>query len=244
MGRYEDSDRTIQFEVRSIATLISYTPAAPVPRGTNVVIVFTYTVNDPASGQHNNGITGVTSIAGSLLDSVLLTGTDYTLDDDGGGQYTLTILYSSGKISNIKATYSLDLYVLSPDPQHDDASQNIGFAVRRVRMAISYEAVGSTGWGLDVVINFEYIVDDSASGEDGNGLPGVISIAGSLLDGVALNPGEYTLLDNGLGQYTLTILFASGKISAVTLYSLALHVVSPDAYHEDADQTIGFRIRN
>ncbi len=244
MGRYEDSDRTIQFEVRSIATLISYTPAAPVPRGTDVVIVFTYTVNDPASGQHNNGITGVTSIAGSRLDGVLLTGPDYTLSDDGGGQYTLTILYSSGKINTIKATYSLDLNVVSPDPQHNDASQNIGFEVRRVRMAISYEAVGSTGWGLDVVINFEYIVDDSASGEDGDGLPGVTSIAGSLLDGGALNPSDYNLVDNGLGQYTLTILYSSGKISAVKLYSLDLHVVSPDAYHEDADQTIGFRIRN
>jgi len=242
-ANYDYADRSGQFDVRSIVTLVSYTPTPPVPRGTDVVIVINYKVNDPASSQHGTGITGVTSIAGSQLDGAPLNPGDYTLVDNGGGQYTLTILFSSGRISSI-ATYSLDLYVNSPDTQHDDASVNIGFDIRAIRTAITYEAVGSTAWGLDVVIVFYYIVDDSASGEDGNGITGVTSIAGTLLDGGALDPGDYSLVDNGGGQYTLTLLYSSGEISTVKIYSLALHVVAPDAYHQDADQTIGFRIRN
>jgi hypothetical protein len=240
---YDNAERSGQFDVRSIVTLVSYTPSPPVPRGTDVVIVFNYRVNDPASSQHGTGITGVTSLAGSLLDGGALNPGDYTLVENGGGQYTLTILFSSGRISSIKA-YSLDLYVNSPDTQHDDATVNIGFEIRTIRTAITYDPVGSTAWSLDVVIVFNYIVDDSASGEDGNGITGVTSIAGTLLDGVALDPGDYTLVDNGGGQYTLTLLYSSGKISTVKIYSLALHVVSPDAFHQDADQTIGFRIRN
>ncbi|MFX0078885.1 MAG: hypothetical protein ACFE8O_06540, partial [Candidatus Hermodarchaeota archaeon] len=242
-SNYDDADRSGQFDVRSIVTLVSYTPSPPVPRGTDVVIVFNYRVNDPASSQHGTGITVVTSLAGSLLDGGALNLGDYILVENGVGQYTLTILFSSGRISSIK-TYSLDLYVNSPDTQHDDATVNIGFEIRTIRTAITYDPVGSTAWGLDVVIVFNFIVDDSASGEDGNGITGVTSIAGTLLDGVALDPGDYTLVDNGGGQYTLTILYSSGKISTVKIYSLALHVVSPDAFHQDADQTIGFRIRN
>ena len=242
-ANYDDADRSVQFDVRSIVTLINYTPTPPVPRGTNVVIIFNYQVNDPASSQHGIGITGITSLAGSLLEGGALNPGDYTLVDNGGGQYTLTILFSSGRISSIQ-TYSLDLYVNSPDTQHDDASINIGFEIRTIRTAIIYDPVGSTAWGLDVIIVFNYIVDDSASGEDGNGITGVTSIAGTLLDGSVLDPGDYTLVDNGGGQYTLTIHYSSGKIFIVKIYSLALHVIAPDAYHQNADQTIGFRIRN
>ncbi|MFX0170208.1 MAG: hypothetical protein ACFE89_12780 [Candidatus Hodarchaeota archaeon] len=241
---YDAASRSSQFAVRSIVTLLSYTPTPPVPRGTDVVILFTYTVNDPASSQHGTGIAGVTSIAGSTLDGSPLNPGEYTLIDNGGGQYTLTILYSSGKISTIKPGYALYLLVNSPDPQHNNANINIGFEIRTIRTAISYDAVGSTAWGLDVVITFYYIVDDSASGEDGMGIVGVTSIAGSTLDGTLLNPSDYTLVEVGGGEYTLTLLSTSGKIDTVKLYSLVLHVVSPDPYHEGAYQSIGFRIRN
>lgn len=243
LSQYDDASRSLDFDVRIIDTLVTYTPTPPVPRGTDVIIVFYYTVNDPSSSQHGNGIIGVTSIAGSMLDAVALNPADYTLVENGGGQYTLTILFSSGRISLIK-TYSLYLNVHSPDAQHEDASENVGFAIRTIRTAISYDAVGSVAWGSDVVITFYYIVDDSASGEDGNGIAGVTSIAGSTLDGLGLNPADYLLVDDGGGQYTLTILYSSGKIATVKIYSLALHVVAPVSYHENADQTIGFRIRN
>lgn len=241
-ANHDAADRTITFSVRTISTRISYVPLVDTPRGTDVVISFNYTVNDPASSQNGQGITGVTSIAGSTLDGSPLTGSDYQLTWVSGGKYSLTIRYSSGKISTIKS-YTLALHVVSPDAYHDAADQTIPFGVRKIRTVALYDAVGSVAWGQDVVITFYFRVDDSASSENGNGLTGVTSIAGTTLDGQLLIGSDYVLASLGAGKYTLTIRYSSGKISTVKAYSLALHVVSPDSFHENADQTIGFAVR-
>ncbi|MFX0169491.1 MAG: hypothetical protein ACFE89_09095, partial [Candidatus Hodarchaeota archaeon] len=241
-SQHDDASQSTNFTVRKLTTQITYVPVIPVPWSENVVITFYYTVNDPASSQDGTGITGVTSIAGSTLDAIALLLTDYTLAEVGGGEYTLTILYSSGKINSIKL-YTLSLYVSSPDAQHNDATQSITFNVRQLRTFITYDAVSITPWAEDVVITFYYTVNDPTSSLDGTGITGVTSIAGSTLDAVALTGTDYTLVDNGGGQYTLTILYSSGKLNSIKAYTLQLHVISPDAQHEDADQTIGFTVR-
>ncbi len=243
LARYEDASRTINFDVRQLYTLIDYDPVVPEPWGDDVVINYTYVINDPESASHGNLISGATDISGSLLDGSALTGPDYTLQDHGDGSYTLTILFSSGKISTIKDSYLLELDVASPDPDYEDTERNITFEVRKRQTSIVFDPIEPMPVGEDIVAYFNYTINDAASSADGQGIPGVTSIAGTTLDGSSLTGGDFLLQDLGSGRYRLTIYYSSGKINLVKTYTLVLKVVSPNVRHNDASRTTYFNVR-
>ncbi|MFX1317930.1 MAG: hypothetical protein ACFE9O_02185, partial [Promethearchaeota archaeon] len=117
--------------------------------------------------------------------------------------------------------------------------------VREIATSITYSTPGSVPYGEDITIPFNFTVNDPGHNQDEDGIGSVQKSDLTLtLDGSGLNPADFTFAQGPQpGMYSITILFASTKISSIKSYTLRLAVAAPSDEYADASTSIGFSVR-
>ncbi|GAG66865.1 unnamed protein product, partial [marine sediment metagenome] len=124
-------------------------------------------------------------------------GTDYTVSDLGNGDYQITILSSA--LGSIQA-YAVDLKA-DGVANYTNATTSSSFDVRAIATSFTYVAPSPAAWGFNVTIDLSFSIEDSLSSQNGNPLPGAISI--TVNESNPTFTGDW--VDLGVGAYQIEL---------------------------------------
>ncbi|MFX1293416.1 MAG: hypothetical protein ACFFD2_00960 [Promethearchaeota archaeon] len=210
---FQESDPTsVIFTVRNLYTelIANLVPAQPLYE--DVIITVYYLVKDTASSYYNGK--GIVGAHVNITGGTYTYGTDYTVSDQGNGEYQVTI--NSSKLGIIKS-YTIGLNATNI-ANHTYAITSSTFDVRAISTSFIYTAPSPAPWGTNITIDLTFTVEDALSSQNGNPLDNadLITINETDLSFV----GDWSDLGNGNYRVELnTTSFTIGTYWAnITIY--------------------------
>jgi hypothetical protein len=217
--------------VRELDTGFTYTVAVTVPYDEPAYLNVSYFVADPGAIQDGTGLSGGTITIAEL------TGSDFTYQDHGDGNYTITFLLSA---LGPPGDYYFTIDISSPAQYKDRQLQNVKLTVRELLMWLHAVDVPQTPYGDDVVIDVAYEVQDTDSSQNGDRIAGATIRINqtNLVIGV-----DYSVVWIGASQVYRITIFQS-VVSDIQWYWIQIVTTStPVGYASDSITRLDFQVR-
>ena len=124
-------------------------------------------------------------------------------------------------------------------PWHLPVSRTVDITIRQLHTVLTYTPPASTPWGDDVAIYIQYMVNDPESHHNGEGIvPSVTVTLNSLTGGWSLDPSDYSVAHQGLGQYLVTI--DASAFTSIQTYTIEILISETSTGRYEDAQTIPF----
>lgn len=232
--------------VRSRNTDLSYTPPLQIPYGENSSIIFTWNDIEIMGG------VGIENLSGNVqfelrdwVNQVWNSSGFAWISELGNGDYQ--VLINTSNLPTI-GSYTFTAYFNWPGkPFYSNRSVTFNINIRQINTLLIYGIPAAVPWGNPLQFDVQFEVSDSSSSLDGNYLSGAILNITSLSNsGGPLSPisygNNYSVIENGLGSYTIIIFNNTLNIDTYSL-SIRASRYNTELIYKNASASLTFSVR-